>query len=61
MDSEHKARLIKTRELIETTRHEIAQLRDEIGLARDTVDQSQRLLSRTGPSKRRTAKPAKAL
>jgi hypothetical protein len=61
MDSAHQALLIKTRELIEATRHEISQLRDEIELTRDTVDQSQRFLSRPEPPKRRTAKRAKAL
>ena len=46
MDEEHRTLMIKTRDLIEVTRHEIAQLRQEIQSARDTVDQSQRLLSR---------------
>jgi len=32
MDSEHRELLIKTWELIETTRHEISQLRDRLGL-----------------------------
>jgi hypothetical protein len=47
MDLEHRTLLIKTRNLIEETRHEVSQLRDEIQSAWKTVDQSQRLLSRT--------------
>jgi hypothetical protein len=49
-DSEHRALLIKTGELIEHTRPELSRLREEIETARDTVDRSQRLLSRTEPS-----------
>ena len=52
MDSEHRALMTKTRELIDITRREIVELRDEIASARDTIDQSQRLLSRTAPSSR---------
>jgi hypothetical protein len=55
MDSEHHALLIKTRALIETTRHEILQLREEIASAWNTIDRSQRLLSRTEPSTPRIA------
>ena len=47
MDGEHRAMLIKTLELIETTRGEISRLRQEIELTRITVDRSQDLLSRT--------------
>jgi hypothetical protein len=47
MDLEHRNLLIQTRNLIEETRHEVSQLRDEIQSAWKTVDQSQRLLSRT--------------
>ena len=50
MDSEHRVLMIKTRELIEITRHEISQLQKEIQSARDTIDQSQKLLLRTEPS-----------
>jgi len=46
MDPEHRTLMIKTRDLIEVTRHEISQLREEIQLAWKTIDQSQRLLSR---------------
>ena len=46
MNSEHDTLIIKTRELIEHTRREISQLRDELQSAWNTVDQSQRLLSR---------------
>jgi hypothetical protein len=55
MDSEHHSLLIKTRALIETTRYEISQLREEIASAWNTIDRSQRLLSRTEPSTRRIA------
>jgi len=61
MDAEQQARVIKTRALIETTRHEISQLREEIGLAWNTVNQSQKLLSRTEPSTQRLPKPSKPL
>jgi len=57
MDSEHHALLIKTRALIETTRHEISQLREEIQSAWNTIDRSQRLLSRTEPSAHHIAEP----
>ena len=50
MDAEHHALMTKTQELIETTRREILQLRQEIQAAWDTIDRSQRLLSRTEPS-----------
>ena len=46
MDPEHRTLMIKTRDLIEVTRHEISQLREEIQSAWKTIDQSQRLLSR---------------
>ena len=46
MDSEHRDLLMKTWELIETTREEVLQLREEIELARNTVARSQKLLSR---------------
>ena len=46
MDSEHRALIIKTRELIEHTRFEILQLREEVQSAWNAVDQAQRLLSR---------------
>jgi len=55
MDSEHHSLLIKTRALIETTRYEISQLREEIASAWNTIDRSQRLLSRTEPSTPRIA------
>jgi len=57
MDSEHHSLLIKTRALIETTRYEISQLHEEIQSAWNTIDQSQRLLSRTEPSTRHIARP----
>jgi chorismate mutase len=47
MDSEHRDRMTKTWALIETTRREISQLREEIESARGTIDRTQRLLSRT--------------
>jgi hypothetical protein len=56
MDSEHQSLLIKTRALIETTRYEISQLREEIQSAWNTIDRSQRLLSRTEPSTRPIAR-----
>ena len=46
MDSDHRDLLMKTWELIETTREEVLRLRDEIELARNTVARSQQLLSR---------------
>jgi len=45
----------KTRALIETTRRELLQLRDEIEWACNTIDRTQSLLSRTEPSMRRIA------
>ena len=59
MDSEHRDLVTKTRALIETTRREILQLGEEIESARHTVDRSQRLLSRTAPATRRTARRRK--
>jgi hypothetical protein len=50
MDLEHRDLMIRTRELIEATRREILELRQEIQLAQDTIDQSQKLLSRTEPT-----------
>jgi hypothetical protein len=61
MDSENRDLLMKTWGLIETTRDEVLRLREEIELARKTVDRSQRLLARTGPSKNRGERPAKRL
>jgi len=52
VDSEHDTLIIKTRELIEHTRREISQLRDELQSAWNTVDQSQRLLSRAERQRR---------
>jgi len=49
-DAEHRALVMKTWNLIETTRREILQLQQEIRCARDTIDQSQKLLSRTSPA-----------
>jgi hypothetical protein len=57
MDSEHRDLMTKTRALIETTRSEIAQLREEIQSAWTTIDRSQRVLSRIEPPTRPTAKP----
>ena len=45
MDSEHWNLVAETRELIEHTRQEISQLREELRSAWNTVGQSQRLLS----------------
>lgn len=50
MDPEHDALLVKTLELIATTRGEIAHLRAEIELTRSTVNRSYKLLSRAQPS-----------
>jgi hypothetical protein len=50
MDPEHNALLVKTLELIATTRGEIAHLREEIELARSTVNRSYKPLSRIQPS-----------
>jgi hypothetical protein len=61
MESKHRDLVTKTWALIEITRCEISQLREEIDSARTTVDRAQRLLSRTEPSTNRIAKPAKAL
>ena len=55
MDSEHDTLIIKTRELIEHTRREISQLREELQSAWNTVDQSQRLLSRAERQRRSLA------
>jgi hypothetical protein len=52
MDSEHLALVIKTRELIKHSRYEISQLREELQSAWNTVDQSQRLLSRVDRQRR---------
>jgi LytS/YehU family sensor histidine kinase len=52
VDLEHDTLIIKTRELIEHTRREISQLRDELQSAWNTVDQSQRLLSRAERQRR---------
>jgi len=56
MDSQHRDLMTKTRALIETTRYEISQLREEIQSAWNTIDRSQRLLSRTEPATRRIAR-----
>jgi len=56
MDPEHLELVTKTRALIETTRSEILQLREEIQSAWNTIDRSQRLLSRTEPATRRNAR-----
>jgi hypothetical protein len=61
MDSENRDLLMKTWGLIETTRDEVLRLREEIELARKTVDRSQRLLLRIGPSADRGERRAKAL
>jgi hypothetical protein len=52
VDLEQDTLIIKTRELIEHTRREISQLRDELRSAWNTVDQSQRLLSRAERQRR---------
>ena len=46
IDSEHRARLISMVELIAETSVEILRLREEIKLARKTLDRSQKRLSR---------------
>jgi len=46
LDSEHRNLVVKTRELIEHTRQEISQLREELQSGWNAVGQSQRLLSR---------------
>jgi hypothetical protein len=46
MDPEHRDLMIKTLILINHTRHEISQLREELQSAWNAVGQSQRLLSR---------------
>jgi hypothetical protein len=56
MDSEHHDLMTKTRALIETTRREISQLREEIQSAWNTIDRSQRLLSRTESATHRIAR-----
>jgi len=61
MDPEHRDRMIKTWELIETTRDEVLRLRDEIELARNTVSRSHRLLSRTQRSAHRVTDPPNLL
>ncbi|HYZ44667.1 MAG TPA: hypothetical protein VE667_07400 [Xanthobacteraceae bacterium] len=50
-----------TLELIGLTRGEISRLRENIKLARRTVDRSQKLLSRVESSQHPTASPAKPL
>ena len=52
MDSEHDTLIVKTRELIEHTRREISQLRQELQSAWNTVDQSQRVLLRAERQRR---------
>jgi len=52
MDAEHRAIMTKTRELIELTRREISQLREELQLAWNSVEQSQKLLSRVERQRR---------
>ena len=61
MDSEHHALLTMTLEFIGLTRGEISRLRENIKLARRTVDRSQKLLSRVESSQHPTASPAKPL
>jgi hypothetical protein len=61
MDSENRNLMMKTWELIGTTRDEVLRLREEIELARKTVDRSQRLLLRTGPSADRGERRTKPL
>jgi len=46
MGTEHRARMNKTRALIETTNHEVAQLRSLIQSTQETIAQSQGILSR---------------
>jgi hypothetical protein len=52
MDSEHRDLMVKTRELVEHTRQEISQQREELQSAWNAVGQSQRLLSRVGRQRR---------
>ena len=47
MDAEDSARVIKTKELIELTRREIVRVRAEIQNARETIEQSIKLLARS--------------
>jgi len=61
MDSEHGARLISTVELIAETSAEILRLREEIKLARKTLDRSQKRLSRREASVHLAAGQRKAL
>jgi hypothetical protein len=61
MDPEHCDLLMKTWELIKTTRNEVSRLREEIELTRSTVDRSHKLLSRTLPSAPRVTASAKPL
>ncbi|TMJ93947.1 MAG: hypothetical protein E6G74_18580 [Alphaproteobacteria bacterium] len=61
MDSEHGARLISTVELIAETSAEILRLREEIKLARKTLDRSQKRLSRREASVHLAAGQGKAL
>ena len=61
MDAEHRVLLIKTWELIETTRKEVLGLREEIRLAQNTINQSRKLLSRDEQSVNRLANPARSL
>jgi hypothetical protein len=61
MDAEHRVLLIKTWELIETTRKEVLGLREEIRLAQNTINQSRKLLSRAEQSVNRLANPARSL
>jgi hypothetical protein len=61
MDAEHRDLLMKTWELIKTTRNEVSRLHEEIELTRSTVDRSHKLLSRTLPSAPRVTASAKPL
>jgi hypothetical protein len=61
VDSEHRDLLMKTWALIETTRDEVLRLREKIELARDTIERSQRLLSRIEPSPHPSTTLAKSL
>ena len=49
------ARVNKTRDLIETTNHEVAELRGVIQSAQETIAQSQRILSRVELQRRAMA------
>jgi len=61
MDAEHRHLITKTWELIEVTRDEVLRLREEIELARNTVNRSHVLLSRTQRSAHRVKEPPKPL